>query len=134
MADKQAVTELLNQAGVAYDTGDMDFLSKMFVEDGVFELIISGNDPMVFEGRETINGLFSGSMEEQSDQRRHVVTNIYFRNETDTSVTTVSYLTLISVADGTLTVISSGVYTDDVVLVGGEWKLKKRHLLLDLPY
>ncbi|MEQ8716745.1 MAG: nuclear transport factor 2 family protein [Acidimicrobiales bacterium] len=134
MADKQAITELLNRAGVAYDTPDLDFLLNMFVDDGVFELVITGNDPMIFEGRETINGLFEGSLEDQDDQRRHVVTNIFFQNETETSATTVSYLTLITVKDGALTVISSGVYTDDVVLVDGEWKLKKRHLLLDLPY
>jgi ketosteroid isomerase-like protein len=134
MADKQAITELLNRAGVAYDTPDLEFLLNMFVDDGVFELVITGNDPMVFEGKETINGLFEGSLEEQDDQRRHVVTNIYFQNETDTSATTVSYLTLITVKGGELTVISSGVYTDDVVLVDGAWKLKKRHLLLDRPY
>ncbi len=28
MADKQAVTELLNRAGVAYDIADTDFLTK----------------------------------------------------------------------------------------------------------
>lgn len=134
MADKQAITELLNRAGVAYDTPDLDFLLNMFVDDGVFELVITGNDPMIFEGKETINGLFEGSLEDQDDQRRHVVTNIFFQNETETSATTVSYLTLITVKDGALSVISSGVYTDDVVLVDGEWKLKKRHLLLDLPY
>ena len=135
MADKQAVTELLNQAGVAYDTGDSDFLIDMFAPDGpVFEMTISGGEPIVFEGSEAIAGLFTGAMEEQADQRRHVVTNLYFENETETSVTAISYLVLISVENGKLTVLSTGIYTDDCVLVDGRWKVLKRSLALDLPY
>ena len=135
MADKQAVTELLNRAGVAYDTGDSGFLIDMFAPDGAaFEMTISGGEPIVFEGSEAIAGLFSGAMEEQTDQRRHVVTNLYFENETETSVTAVSYLVLISVENGKLTVLSTGIYTDDCVLVDGHWKILKRSLALDLPY
>lgn len=135
MADKQAVTELLNRAGVAYDTGDSDFLIDMFAPDGpVFEMTISGDEPIVFEGSEAIAGLFTGAMEEQADQRRHVVTNLYFENETQTSVTAISYLVLISVENGKLTVLSTGIYTDDCVLVDGRWKVLKRSLALDLPY
>lgn len=135
MADKQAVTELLNRAGVAYDTADTDFLRDMFVDDGAqFHLTIAGGDLIPFEGKENIGKLFSDSLEEQTDQRRHVITNIYFTDETDDSITAISYLVLITVEDGELKVISSGIYTDDCVLVDGEWKLKKRRLDLDLPY
>jgi len=135
MADKQAVTELLNRAGVAYDTADTDFLTNMFVTDGaLFHMTIAGGDIIPFEGQATIGKLFSDSLQEQSDQRRHVITNIYFENETDTSITAISYLVLITVEDGALKVLSSGMYTDDCVLQGGDWKLKKRRLDLDLPY
>ena len=57
MADKQAVTELLNRAGVAYDTGDSDFLIDMFAPDGpAFEMTIAGGEPIVFQGSEAIAG------------------------------------------------------------------------------
>ena len=135
MADKQAVTELLNHAGVAYDTGESDFLREMFVDDGAqFHLTISGGDIIPFEGKEAIGKLFADSMEEQTDQRRHVITNIFFTNETDDSITAISYLVLIAVENEELKVLSSGIYTDDVVLQGSEWKLRKRRLDLDLPY
>ena len=135
MADKQAVTELLNHAGVAYDVGDSDFLIGMFSpDDPVFEMTIAGGDPITFEGSEAIAGLFSGAMEEQTDQRRHVVTNLYFENEAADSITAISYLVLITVENGQLTVLSSGVYTDDCVRVGDDWKIQKRSLALDLPY
>lgn len=135
MADKQAVTELLNEAGVAYDTADTDFLTNMFVDDGAqFHMTIAGGDIIPFEGKETIGKLFTDSLTEQTDQRRHCITNIYFKNETDDSITAISYLVLIAVENGVLNVLSSGVYTDDCVLQGSEWKLKKRRLDLDLPY
>jgi hypothetical protein len=58
----------------------------------------------------------------------------FFEDETDSSATAVSYLTLISITDGALNVISSGVYTDKVELVDGEWLIRHRDLALDLPY
>lgn len=134
MADTLAITGLLNRAGTAYDTGDLEFILDLFLPDSVFELVIAGNEPMVFSGKENIRALFEGAHETQTDQRRHCITNIYFTDETDTSVTAVSNLILISVEDGALTVLSSGVYTDTVVLVDGAWKLQRRHLHLDLPY
>ena len=135
MADKQAVTELLNRAGVAYDTGDSDFLIEMFAPDGAaFEMTIAGGEPIVFKGSEAISKLFTGAMREQTDQRRHVVTNLYFENETETAVTAISYLVLISVENGKLSVLTTGIYTDDCVLVDGCWKVRKRSLALDLPY
>ena len=135
MADKQAVTELLNRAGVAYDIADTDFLTNMFVDDDAqFHLTIAGGDVIPFEGKEAIGKLFTDSLTEQTDQRRHCITNIYFKNETDDAVTAISYLVLITVEDGELNVVSSGMYTDGCVNVGGEWKIRKRRLDLDLPY
>ena len=134
MADTLAITGLLNQAGTAYDSGDLEFILDLFLDDSVFELVIAGNEPMVFAGKDNIRALFEGAHETQTDQRRHCVTNIYFTDETDTSVTAVSTLILISVENGALTVLSSGVYTDSVVLSDGAWKLQRRHLHLDLPY
>ena len=134
MADTLAITGLLNQAGTAYDSGDLAFILDLFLDDSVFELVIAGNEPVVFAGKDNIRALFEGAHETQTDQRRHCVTNIYFTDETDTSVTAVSTLILISVENGALTVLSSGVYTDSVVLSDGAWKLQRRHLHLDLPY
>ena len=135
MADKQAVTELLNRAGVAYDTAYTDFLREMFVEDGAqSHMTIAGGDIIPFEGKETIGKLFADSLQEQTDQRRHVITNIYFTDEADDSVTAISYLVLISVENSELKVLSSGMYTDNCVRQGDDWKLQKRRLDLDLPY
>lgn len=135
MADKQAVIELLNQAGVAYDTADTNFLTNMFADDGAkFLMTIAGGDLISFDGKDTIGKLFTDSLAEQTDQRRHVVTNIHFQNEKEDSITAVSYLVLITVENGKLETLSTGIYTDECVQRGEEWKIQTRRLDLDLPY
>lgn len=135
MADKQAVSEMLGKAGWAYDEGHLDYLAGIFTDDALFTLSIEGQGQVGnFEGKDTIMGLYEGAKEAATDRRRHVVSNIFFEDETEGSITAVSYLTLISIQDGALNVISSGVYTDKVELVGGAWLIKHRDLALDLPY
>jgi hypothetical protein len=135
MADKQAISEMLGKGGWAYDTPDVDYLADMFTEDGRFELSIDGvGEVGPFEGRAPIRKLYEDSLASQTDQRRHVVTNIFFEDETDDSVTAVSYLVLISIENGALKVISTGVYRDQIVRDGDAWRIKVRNLALDLPY
>ena len=135
MADREAIRDMMGKGGWAYDTPDVDYLADMFTEDGVFDLAIDGMGQVGnFVGRENIRKLYEDSLEEQDDQRRHVVTNIFFEEEDDTSATVVSYLVLITIKEGQLNVISSGVYTDKVVLDGDTWRIKHRDLYLDMPY
>ena len=96
----------------------------MFTTDGTFDLTIDGLGQVgSFAGRAEIRKLYEDSLATQEDQRRHVVTNIFFEDETDDSVTAISYLVLITVKDGALNVISSGVYKDRVVLDDGTWRI-----------
>ena len=135
MADKQAVSEILGKIGWAYDQGKLDYIEGVFTDDALFTLSIDGQGQVGnFEGKDTIMGLYRDAKAAATDQRRHVVSNIFFEDETDTSVTAVSYLTLISIQDGELNTISAGVYTDKVELVDGSWLIRHRDLALDLPY
>jgi 3-phenylpropionate/cinnamic acid dioxygenase small subunit len=79
-------------------------------------------------------GLMRDSLASQTDQRRHITTNIIIRGEDATSAITESYLTLIAVENGAIRVLSSGKYQDELVNDGGVWRLSKRHIALDLPY
>lgn len=135
MADKQAITEMLGKGGWAYDTPDVDYLADMFTEDGTFDLSIAGvGQAASFSGRAEIRKLYEDSLASQTDQRRHVVTNIFFEDDADESVTAVSYLVLITISDGALNVISTGVYKDQIVRDGEAWRIAHRDLHLDLPY
>ena len=137
-ADRAAVDELLARAAFALDERQDDMLAACFTEDAVFTLRIASGDIVgPFEGRDAIMGLMRGAWEQQTDVRRHVVSNVFFpeaANAGDGAVEVVSYLTLVATKDGDISLVSAGVYRDEVVLDGTEWRLRKRHLDLDRPY
>jgi 3-phenylpropionate/cinnamic acid dioxygenase small subunit len=132
--EKLAVHELLSMAAYAYDQRDVAMLESCFATQASFSMRIGGGDLVgPFEGREAIMGLMNGSMAEQTDVRRHVVSNIFF-DPREAEPTVVSNLTLFSTEDGAIQLLSAGVYHDTVVLEGGAWKILNRHLDLDKSY
>ena len=132
--EKLAVHELLSRAAYAYDERDVAMLESCFATQASFSMRIAGGDLVgPFEGREAIMGLMNGSMAEQTDVRRHVVSNIFF-DPREAEPTVVSNLTLFSTEDGAIQLLSAGVYHDTVALEGGAWKILNRHLELDKSY
>ena len=136
ISDKQAISDLLSRSAFALDHKDLTTLEAGFTEDACFTLVIEGTgEPAVFEGREAILGLMKGALDAQTDVRRHGVSNIWYQHEDDDSATVVSYLTLSATENGEITLITTGIYTDQVIRDGtGGWLIKDRHLHLDRPY
>jgi hypothetical protein len=135
MADKQGITEILGKMGWAYDTGHLDFLETVFTDDARFTISIAGMGQVGdYQSKGTVMGLYRGAKASQTDTRRHVVSNIFFSEDTATTATVTSYLSLfVKNADG-VKLLSTGEYTDKFVLSGGAWKLQHRDLFLDAPY
>lgn len=132
---KQAVQELMSRAAYGLDMRELEMLADCFASDAVFTLRIAGGDLIgPFEGREGIMELMKGSMEEQTDQRRHNVSNLFFEEEGNKSAVVVSNLTLFATENGEVRLITTGVYRDKVALSADGWQLQQRHLDLDLPY
>jgi 3-phenylpropionate/cinnamic acid dioxygenase small subunit len=75
-----------------------------------------------------------GSMDEQSDQRRHVVTNVFFETEGDRNATVVSYVTITSVENGAIRLVTTGLYRDEVASEDGNWRICGRRIELDMAY
>ncbi len=134
LEQKLAVHELLSRAAYAYDERDTQMLQNCFVEDAKFSMRIACGDLVgPFEGREGIMTLMTDSMAEQTDVRRHVVSNIFFE-EIDGQAVAVSNLTLMATENGEIKLLSAGVYRDIVVEAAGQWRILNRHLDLDKPY
>jgi hypothetical protein len=132
---KQAILELLARAAYGYDEREVEMLKDSFSEGANFVIDIAGVDgEILVEGREAIMALQTGAMEEQSDKRRHVVTNVFFTSEGDGKATVVSNLTITSVEDGAIRLVSSGIYRDEVAMEDGQWRIVSRRLDLDMPY
>jgi hypothetical protein len=87
-----------------------------------------------FEGRADIRKLHADSMAAQTDQRRHNLSNLWFEKESDDEAVAVTNLTLLSVEHGTVKVLSSGWYRDQLVHQNGTWLIADRYVYLDLPY
>jgi SnoaL-like domain len=127
---------VLNRYSLAYDDNDMTEMADTFTDRVVLSMRIAGGDLIgPFEGKEAVMKLMTDSLAGQTDQRRHLTTNMVIRKETDDSAVVSSYLTLVSVEGGTATLLSTARYDDELTRESdGAWRFTKRHIELDLPY
>jgi 3-phenylpropionate/cinnamic acid dioxygenase small subunit len=134
-ATKLEVQELLARSAYALDERDLALLESCFAPDAVMVVeIAGGSGPARFDGRERIMGLMRDSMAAQRDKRRHVTTNTIFLAERGGEIELVSNLTLTSVENGAIRLVTSGLYRDRVRKQGGRWMLTERRIDLDMPY
>jgi SnoaL-like domain len=133
--DKLAIYELVNRAAWSYDSARMDVMGQCFTSDATMSFRIAGGDPIgPYAGRDAIVQLIRDSLNAQNDQRRHVISNIFFLTEQGAHATVSSNLTLLAIAAGQLRVLSSGLYRDVVTRAASGWQIAERFLELDLPY
>ncbi len=131
---KLAIHELLGRAALAYDERDMPTLESGFSVNANLSMRIAGGDLIgPFEGREAIMKLFTDSMAEQTDVRRHVVSNIFF-DESGEHPVAISNLTLFATEDGEISLLTAGIYRDTMVQEDGRWCIVNRHIELDKSY
>ena len=135
MADRSAIDQLFADYGWPMDSREFSVLGDTFTEDAEFTIVITGGETIgPISGRDAIVEFCSSTVGEQTDQRRHVITNVRIGPQTDTSAEVTAILTLIVVADGALEVKSSGLYRTQAVLDGDAWRFASMHLTLDLPF
>ena len=134
LEEKLSIHELLSRAAFAYDEREVPMLEACFARDASLSMRIAGGALVgPFEGREAVMGLMTGSMAEQTDVRRHVVSNIFFDESGDHPVA-ISNLTLMATEDGEIELLSAGIYRDTVIVEDGEWRVANRHIELDKAY
>ena len=131
---KLTIHELLGRSALAYDERDLPTLASGFAPHARLSMRIAGGDLIgPFEGREAIMKLFTDSMAEQSDVRRHVVSNIFF-DETGEYPIARSNLTLVATENGEINLLTAGIYRDTLVQLDGNWCISHRHIELDKSY
>jgi hypothetical protein len=134
LEQKLAIHELLGRAAYAYDERDMAMLESSFASAATMSMRIAGGDLIgPFEGRDAIMQLMHNSMAQQTDVRRHVISNIFFEEESGQPVV-VSNLTLVATENGKAALLAAGVYRDTLVEEAGSWRILKRHVELDSSY
>lgn len=131
---RESIADLVARYTWAYDTRDWDALAECFTPDASLSLRVAGGDLIgPLRGHAEIMRLMRDSAAAQDDRRRHVCTNLVVEASGPGTATARSYLTLLSVRDGRLELLSTGTYTDEVVQAGESWRLRARHIELDLP-
>jgi SnoaL-like domain len=135
VADRSAIEQLFADYGWPMDSREFGVLGGVFTEDAAFTISIAGGEtygPIV--GRQEIVDFCSSTIAEQTDQRRHVITNIRIGPETQDDATVTAILTLVVVENGVLEVKSSGLYRTRVVRTGEGWQFASMLLELDLAF
>ena len=113
----------------AMDSKEFEVFDEVFSTDATFAVAIAGETVASFEGRQATVDFIRNTTLDQTDQRRHVITNI--RRVGDDKAT--ATLTLLVVDGGVLTVKSCGVYFCDLVQENG-LKFGAMDLQLDLGF
>ena len=132
---KLQIHELLGRYAHGMDTEDFEQVDACFADDASFTIRITNQDPIPpFEGKVAIMGLIKAAVESQTDVRRHVLSNVFFESEGDDEAVVISYLTLVSVENGNIKILTSGIYRDVVTLSNGIWCKQSSEFSLDLPY
>lgn len=133
--DKLAILELLSRSAYAYDERKLDMLAACFTADATFSIQIAGAPDLIgpFEGVDAIMDLYRGSLDAQTDVRRHVVSNAFFEVADDEPVV-ISNLTLFATENGEARLLCTGVYRDQMQRTDAGWCIHRRHLDLDSPY
>ena len=132
---KLEIHELLSRSAYALDERDVDMLQDTFTSDASFVIAIAGvADEVTFEGRDAIMGLMRDSMAAQTDKRRHVVSNLFFEVAANDRAEVISNITITSVENGAIRLVTSGLYRDRVLQERGQWRIAQRRIELDMPY
>jgi len=136
MSARAEIEDVLGRASWGYDENDVDLIASQFTETAAMTLQIGREGDTIgpFEGREQIRKLHADSLAAQTDQRRHNVSNLTIWSDTGDAATVTSNLTLLSIENGAIQVLSSGWYRDEFVHGGDGWRIARRHVYLDLPY
>lgn len=132
--DKLAIHEVVGRAAWAYDESRLDVIAACYASDVVMTVTIAGVEGTRVEGRDAVVELIRSSLASQDDQRRHVMSNVFFESDDAADPVVVSTLTLVVVAGGAARVLSTGTYRDVMIREDDVWRIRRRDLALDLPY
>ena len=130
-----AITETLHRYAWSYDTRDLALMATTFTPDASFTIELAGTPGWgPFTDRAAIIAWLGAIMATQTDQRRHVVTNLIVHELTPTRAVAASYLTLTAAENGQLAVKCTGSYRDELSYTEEQWRIQRKILVLDCAF
>ncbi len=124
--DVLAIQKLLADYNHLIDSGQADAWADLFVADGAFD---PGLMPPI-NGRAALVE-FAAALPAMIPGARHVVSNVSIDVDGDRA-SAKSYLHMwMKDGDGKFGVMTAGIYSDELVRIGGSWKLSRRTMAAD---
>ena len=134
--ERGLIAERIYRYGWAYDERDSSLLRDCFTEDGVWEGMIMGLTKVgPFAGREEITAFLTDFWNVQTDQRRHVFTNVIVDDLTATSAIAHAYLILTASTLSSMVPVTVGPYRFSMVKESdGVWRMQRLVGGFDAPF
>jgi 3-phenylpropionate/cinnamic acid dioxygenase small subunit len=128
-----AVEQLLAKYTWSHDSRDFEALAQCFTDTAEYTMrIAEGAESAPTVGGEAISALVRKFKETQTDQRRHVITNIVIDEATGASARIRSYVTVFATEGDVSRLVATGTCTDKVELQSnGQWKFARKNMHLD---
>ncbi|MFN0028540.1 MAG: nuclear transport factor 2 family protein [Acidimicrobiales bacterium] len=135
-ADRLMIAERIARYGWGYDERDRALLADCFTADGVWEGSVMGGDPVgPFVGRDAVADFLAEFWAIQTDQRRHVFTNVVVESIAGDRAVAHAYLILTASAEATMNVVTNGPYRFELLReTDGVWRMTKLSAGFDAPF
>lgn len=133
--DRLEIEDLTCGYGVHHDRRDFTALRACFTPDATYVMRIAGGatyGPRV--GADEIVAQIRSFKEQQTDVRRHHITNIRIEPVDADRATVHSYVIVSAVESGTLSVKTVGTYSDTVVRTPEGWLIAEKSLELETTF
>jgi hypothetical protein len=136
LTDRVAILDALARYSWAYDERQIAALAYGFTHDAVWEGSVAGEFQIeALRGREAISSWLQEHMANQTDQRRHNMTNHTFVTQTARSAEVISYLLLTSASGGEVKVVTTGFYRTTLDKdEAGQWFISHMFAGFDTPF
>ena len=127
------VQQLLAQYTWCHDSRDFTALAACFTDDAQYTMrIADGEASSPTVGGTAIAALVEKFKSTQTDQRRHLITNVVVESATETEVTVRSYVTVFATEGDTSSLITTGTCRDVVARqADGSWRFTRKDMHLD---
>lgn len=134
--DRLLVGERVARYGWAYDERDAGALADCFTADGVWEGSVMGVQAVgPISGREAVVGFLGGFWDGQTDQRRHLFTNLVVEPVSTDQALAHAYLLLTSSSDGAMRPVTAGPYRFELTRAADSvWRLQRLCAGFDAPF
>jgi hypothetical protein len=135
LVNRVLISERMNRYGWAFDERQEEALKACFAENATWQANIMGSNIIgPFTGREEIVSFMKEFWPVQTDQRRHIITNLLVEDQTDSTASILTYHVLMSASTEKLFPVTSGFYKVEMVKIDNIWRISTLLAGYDIPF